>query len=287
MKLNWRTALIIAELEQEIEALAQGRAHRRQLKARHAAAADGGAPWRAWCPLNRSPVLAPPQQHLAVFPLPSPLCPAGAAEQEGHGGRLLQPAAPGAPARPQLRRHGAAPPLGGRAGLRAAPHAAPAASLAGPVLATPLCPPPGPRCTLHRAALPPTPSLLLSPLGQVRLYEHLGPTLGPTASADDEQEARRAGRHGVQGAGRTLQLTGAAPPCSPCVPGATWLDPPGRAVTTCHHVPSLASCLPPPAPPPLGQVNDTLGQLLMVMQILDEEIGAAREAGVVQLQFGR
>lgn len=34
MKLNWRTALIVAELEDEIEALARGRAHRRQLKAR-------------------------------------------------------------------------------------------------------------------------------------------------------------------------------------------------------------------------------------------------------------
>ena len=32
MKLNWRTALIIAELEAEIEALAQGRQHRKLLK---------------------------------------------------------------------------------------------------------------------------------------------------------------------------------------------------------------------------------------------------------------
>ncbi len=32
MKLNWRTALILAELELEIEALAQGRQHRKQLK---------------------------------------------------------------------------------------------------------------------------------------------------------------------------------------------------------------------------------------------------------------
>ncbi|KAI3433722.1 hypothetical protein D9Q98_003530 [Chlorella vulgaris] len=32
MKLNWRTALVIAELELEIEALAQGRQHRQQLK---------------------------------------------------------------------------------------------------------------------------------------------------------------------------------------------------------------------------------------------------------------
>lgn len=32
MKLNWRTALVIAELELEIEALAQGRTHRQQLK---------------------------------------------------------------------------------------------------------------------------------------------------------------------------------------------------------------------------------------------------------------
>lgn len=32
MKLNWRTALIIAELEHEIEALAQGRHHRKLLK---------------------------------------------------------------------------------------------------------------------------------------------------------------------------------------------------------------------------------------------------------------
>lgn len=32
MRLNWRTALIIAELEQEIGALAQGRQHRKKLK---------------------------------------------------------------------------------------------------------------------------------------------------------------------------------------------------------------------------------------------------------------
>jgi hypothetical protein len=34
MKLNWRTALVLAELELEIEALAQGRQHRQQLKVR-------------------------------------------------------------------------------------------------------------------------------------------------------------------------------------------------------------------------------------------------------------
>jgi len=34
MKLNWRTALVIAELEAEIEALAQGRQHRKLLKVR-------------------------------------------------------------------------------------------------------------------------------------------------------------------------------------------------------------------------------------------------------------
>jgi hypothetical protein len=32
MRLNWRTALVLAELELEIEALARGRAHRQQLK---------------------------------------------------------------------------------------------------------------------------------------------------------------------------------------------------------------------------------------------------------------
>ena len=42
MRLNWRTALILAELELEIEALAQGRQHRARLKVHLLSWVEGG-----------------------------------------------------------------------------------------------------------------------------------------------------------------------------------------------------------------------------------------------------
>ena len=75
MKLNWRTALILAELELEIEALAQGRQHRQQLKV-----GEWVGGWGGWVTagallsmLTACPPACPPACFLACLPLlPAP-----------------------------------------------------------------------------------------------------------------------------------------------------------------------------------------------------------------------
>ena len=291
MKLNWRTALVVAELEGEIEALARGRTHRQQLKVGWLRGASARAERGRGTPACVVPLSPPrPKPCLRTCSLNNGSTRTlqellNKKDMVGDCFNQLRLARQRAlNAQDQVRRR--SPRQGGT-------------SVGAPRCAG------GPSGQAGGALFPPTSVMLActdldppqpAPLpSQVRLYEHLG----PTASYDDEREVSSAAqrstawhstkRHSPLGASAgsaALPRKLHRPPAPPPLPAAR-----AAAASRRGALPALGPRMPHSFGAPLNQfaclpycrtavlprqVNDTLGQLLTVMQVLDEEIGKWR-----------